>query len=256
MEKKKTEKEKKKFQPVYTPVKTTQLPNAPNPLNRSLHDHPPSPPRRMSSRTQRWLNRAPPPSTLSKRREGIEPRLASPRLGSPRLGSARAKLGHSLKRCRTRACTLRGVVVVVVGRGRRREIGGKKISDFHYGRARGGGCISRGADDFTGGRVRIFLPFGSRAECISGTRAHYHQQQQFLCNFSNGIDSVYNGIPRATIRINVRSRSSAPAARIDDRSEGGSSRGKARFLLSLRGQIIITRLSRTLLASNRIYYFF
>lgn len=178
MEKKKTEKEKKKFQPAYTPVKTTQLPNAPNPLNRSLHDHPPSPPRRMSSRTQRWLNRAPPPSTLSKRREGIEPRLASPRLGSPRLGSARAKLGHSLKRCRTRACTLRGVVVVVVGRGRRREIGGKKISDFHYGRARGGGCISRGADDFTGGRVRIFLPFGSRAECISGgTRAHYHQQQ-------------------------------------------------------------------------------
>lgn len=168
MEKKKTEKEKKKFQPAYTPVKTTQLPNAPNPLNRSLHDHPPSPPRRMSSRTQRWLNRAPPPSTLSKRREGIEPRLASPRLGSPRLGSARAKLGHSLKRCRTRACTLRGVVVVVVGRRRRREIGGKKISDFHYGRARGGGCISRGADDFTGGRVRIFLPFGSRAECISG----------------------------------------------------------------------------------------
>lgn len=51
--------------------------------------------------------------------------------------------------------------------------------------------------------MRIFLPFGSRAECISGTRAHYHQQQQFLCNFSNGIDSVYNGIPRATIRINV-----------------------------------------------------
>lgn len=55
-----------------------------------------------------------------------------------------------------------------MGRRRRREIGGKKISDFHYGRARGGGCISRGADDFTGGRVRIFLPFGSRAECISG----------------------------------------------------------------------------------------
>lgn len=202
MEKKKTEKEKKKFQPAYTPVKTTQLPNAPNPLNRSLHDHPPSPPRRMSSRTQRWLNRAPlPPPFLNGEKESS---LASPRLGSPRLGSARAKLGHSLKRCRTRACTLRGVVVVVVGRGRRREIGGKKISDFHYGRARGGGCISRGADDFTGGRVRIFLPFGSRAECISGgTRAHYHQQQQFLCNFSNGIDSVYNGIPRATIRINV-----------------------------------------------------
>lgn len=166
MEKKKTEKEKKKFQPAYTPVKTTQLPNAPNPLNRSLHDHPPSPPRRMSSRTQRWLNRAPlPPPFLNGEKESS---LASPRLGSPRLGSARAKLGHSLKRCRTRACTLRGVVVVVVGRRRRREIGGKKISDFHYGRARGGGCISRGADDFTGGRVRIFLPFGSRAECISG----------------------------------------------------------------------------------------
>lgn len=218
MEKKKTEKEKKKFQPAYTPVKTTQLPNAPNPLNRSLHDHPPSPPRRMSSRTQRWLNRAPlPPPFLNGEKESS---LASPRLGSPRLGSARAKLGHSLKRCRTRACTLRGVVVVVVGRGRRREIGGKKISDFHYGRARGGGCISRGADDFTGGRVRIFLPFGSRAECISGTRAHYHQQQQFLCNFSNGIDSVYNGIPRATIRINVLDPPHlSPGSTIDPRGD-------------------------------------
>lgn len=87
MEKKKTEKEKKKFQPAYTPVKTTQLPNAPNPLNRSLHDHPPSPPRRMSSRTQRWLNRAPlPPPFLNGEKESS---LASPRLASVRLGSAR-----------------------------------------------------------------------------------------------------------------------------------------------------------------------
>lgn len=118
-------------------MKTTQLPNAPNPLNRSLHahDHPPLSDDEFAYTA--LVNRAPPPP-LSKRREGIEPRLASPRLGSPRLGSARLGSGETrpfvetVPYTRVHAQRDAVVCVVVVGRGRRRE-GGKKLATFITG---------------------------------------------------------------------------------------------------------------------------